>query len=663
VNKSENLPSEDDREARPVFISYATADRKEALAVCKALERRGTKCWIATRDVQPGENYQEAIVRSIRHARALVLVFSEAANHSDEIKKELSLVSRFHVPLMALRIEDVEPSDAFAYELSTRQWIDAFDSWDKSLDSLVRRIDEIHPDAEREAVPARPAAARRAGRGMIPGRPLAIAALMALVLLAAAGAWLFLRPTHAAAHSMVVRWTGFQRLSPELPASMPDAMRDEVIAAFNDDGVVGVSTAAAPPPGDAPAYALGGTVRRDGDKIKVNVRLTNERSGTTLWSNMFTYDSDQQARVPRRIAVDAGNMVRCGLFAASTYPKALPDQLLTDYLQFCANSGEIAFEPGKALDSAKKVVAAVPDFSWGWSAVEIGYLLNRYAAPTDARAEELREQALEAADKAIALDPTNSEALTYKAVLQPLTDWVGAEKLFKQALDARPLACGCEHHIYGLMLQDVGRNSDAIEEFRRSTDVLALNSDSQFALAESLLAAGRADEAKKHFDAAIDLDSSPIAADNLAAVEATLSGNYAAGIKALRNPKIEIPGELRAALLAGYEAMASGNPAAKAAAAKTLMALPPAKRGGVVVATLGALGANREVIQTVAAVFGRKRQDAPSWLFLPVTRGALDDPGFPALAQKLGLMTYWKTTRTKPDVCSTAGPPAFCRMI
>jgi hypothetical protein len=76
VNKPENLSSDDDRNARPVFISYATADRKEALAVCKALERRGTKCWIATRDVQPGENYQEAIVRSIRHARALVLVFS-----------------------------------------------------------------------------------------------------------------------------------------------------------------------------------------------------------------------------------------------------------------------------------------------------------------------------------------------------------------------------------------------------------------------------------------------------------------------------------------------------------------------------------------------------------------------------------------------------------
>jgi hypothetical protein len=44
-------------------------------------------------------------------------------------------------------------------------------------------------------------------------------------------------------------------------------------------------------------------------------------------------------------------------------------------------------------------------------------------------------------------------------------------------------------------------------------------------------------------------------------------------------------------------------------------------------------------------------------------RGALNDPTFPALAQRLGLMHYWRTTHTKPDVCGTSAPPPFCRMI
>ena len=84
--------------SRPVFVSYATADRKRALSVCEAMESRGVTCWISSRDVAPGENYQEAIVHSIRGAGAMVLVFSRAANNSDEIKKELSLASRYRVP-------------------------------------------------------------------------------------------------------------------------------------------------------------------------------------------------------------------------------------------------------------------------------------------------------------------------------------------------------------------------------------------------------------------------------------------------------------------------------------------------------------------------------------------------------------------------------------
>jgi tetratricopeptide (TPR) repeat protein len=667
VNKPDDLPIKVGRDGRPVFISYATADRKEALAVCKALERRGTKCWIATRDVQPGENYQEAIVRAIRQSRALVLVFSEAANNSDEIKKELSLVSRFHVPLMALRIEDVEPSDAFAYELSTRQWIDAFDSWDKSLDSLVRRIGEIdHGDESERPDGGRSSASAgnsRRGRSALPARTLAIAAVAALILLAAAAAWLFLRPGHAAAHSMVVRLTGFQRLSPDLPASMPNAMGDEIIAAFNDDGVVGVSTAAAPPPGDGPAYALGGTVRRDGDKIKVNVRLTNERSGTTLWSNMFSYDSDQQSRVPRRIAIDAGNMVRCGLFAASTYRKALSDAVLADYLQYCNNSGFIQWEPGKALDSARKVVAAAPDFSWGWSAVAGsagGLLLDNPVSP---RAGDYRKQAVDAADKAIALDKSNSEALDIKALLLEPRDLIGRETLLKQALDARPLACGCEHHLYGIFLQGVGRNADAIEEFRRSTDVLALDVDSQFSLADSLLIAGKTDEAKAHLDAAADLAPLSVPPEELAVAEVAVTGDYAAASKALQNPKVQVPAQLRAALQASFQAMASGDSTAKSRAVQMLAALPPEMQRRNAVAMLAALGANREAMQIVERQASHYFVASASWLYLPVSRGALKDPGFPAFAQRIGLIDYWQKSKTRPDFCSVKDAPPVCRMI
>jgi len=66
VNEPKPVSDKDRRISHPVFASCATSDRKQALSACKAIESRGTPCWISSRDVAPGENYQEAIVRPIR---------------------------------------------------------------------------------------------------------------------------------------------------------------------------------------------------------------------------------------------------------------------------------------------------------------------------------------------------------------------------------------------------------------------------------------------------------------------------------------------------------------------------------------------------------------------------------------------------------------------
>ena len=78
-----------------------------------------------------------------------------------------------------------------------------------------------------------------------------------------------------------------------------------------------------PAAGQGPAFALGGTIQRDGDTIRVITRMTNERSGATLWSDNFNY-AGEAPDVPRHDAVDAGNVVRCGLFGASTYASRCP---------------------------------------------------------------------------------------------------------------------------------------------------------------------------------------------------------------------------------------------------------------------------------------------------------------------------------------------------
>ena len=644
-----------------MFISHASADRKRASSVCEAIERRGTDCWLSSRDVEPGENYQEAIVRSIRSAPAVVLVFSRSANHSDEIKKELSLASRYRIPVMALRIEDVEPSDAFAYELATRQWIDAFDGWERSIDALVHRIRQVSASSGMEAGQEAAASSRRGRRRAahpLTGRKRIFAAVAVLLLLASATAWWKLRPDQEPAHPMTVRLAGFQLLSPDLPPTMRDAVSAEISAAFNADGLVGVSTAAAPLTDQGPAYALGGTIQRSGNSIRVIPKLTEERSGATLWASTFDYENDI-SRVPRHIAVDAGNVVRCGLFGASTYHRALPNVVMRDYMQFCQAHWDPSMSEGrKALVPAKRVVAAAPDFSWGWAAVAGAYWKVAMGADDRAHLEAARNAGKQAAERAIAIDSRNSEALFIKAMLLDRRDWLGRGSLLKQAVGAQRLDCGCERHQYGDFLMEVGRVTDGVEQLRQANQMLSLYVYTRLSLADALVVAGKPEEAKEYYAAAADLAPDSVFAQEIRLAEASETGD----LKTLSDSNLPMVAERRAALMAAYRALGSRDGGANTHAARVLLALPEDDQDGTVARLLAALGRPREAFAITQRILGGRRAN-PTFLWHEQMRSVLDDPRFPSIVKQLGLLDYWKRSDSKPDVCGGGEQPAFCRAI
>jgi hypothetical protein len=122
------------------FVSFSSSDREKAKRLCDDVERAGLRCWISLRDVAPGRNYQAEIVHAIETAQVTILLFSAAANASEEVSKELSLASAFKRTVIPFRIEDVMPQGAFLYELATRQWIDAFTGWEPAVGQLVSAI-------------------------------------------------------------------------------------------------------------------------------------------------------------------------------------------------------------------------------------------------------------------------------------------------------------------------------------------------------------------------------------------------------------------------------------------------------------------------------------------------------------------------------------------
>lgn len=108
-----------------VFVSYAHQDKVTADAVCALLEQRGIRCWIAPRDIEPGADWGAAVINAIKSCRAVVLVFSAAANTSPQILREVERAVHLGVPVIPVRLEDVMPEGALEYHLGTVHWLDA----------------------------------------------------------------------------------------------------------------------------------------------------------------------------------------------------------------------------------------------------------------------------------------------------------------------------------------------------------------------------------------------------------------------------------------------------------------------------------------------------------------------------------------------------------
>src|SRR3974377_1992042 len=104
------------------FISYSSKDKTAADAACAVLKSAGVRCWIAPRDIRPGMEYAAAIVEAIDYCRAMVLIFSADANKSAQISREIEHAVKKGVPIVPVRIENIEPTKGWRCCLAHCRW-------------------------------------------------------------------------------------------------------------------------------------------------------------------------------------------------------------------------------------------------------------------------------------------------------------------------------------------------------------------------------------------------------------------------------------------------------------------------------------------------------------------------------------------------------------
>jgi TIR domain len=173
-----------------VFICHASSDAGTAQRIVAVLERAGVRCWIAPRDIEPGEEYTQAILDGLEAAPAVVLVFSAATNESPHVRRELETTVGSDTRIIPVRLEPVEPARSLRYFIGTAQWLDTVDvpreQWEQALVRGVQRALGGGEAAAAAAETARPGPEPTAGndspirRWLVP-----VAAALAVALTAA----------------------------------------------------------------------------------------------------------------------------------------------------------------------------------------------------------------------------------------------------------------------------------------------------------------------------------------------------------------------------------------------------------------------------------------------------------------------------------------------
>ncbi|MCE2563530.1 TIR domain-containing protein [Komagataeibacter sp. FNDCF1] len=185
-----------------VFISFSSKDGEFARKLITDIEKRDIPCWISSRNVEPGADYQDAIIDAMNRCSVILLLFSENANSSKEIAKELAIASKRSKPIIPARIEDIMPSGSLEYQLTTAQFIDLFNDYGATLNRLCTALKREIAIAGGADLPPSTAATYAKPVGGMRKKLLAGGTVAALGILGAGAAVFMHGSSHEPAHDV-----------------------------------------------------------------------------------------------------------------------------------------------------------------------------------------------------------------------------------------------------------------------------------------------------------------------------------------------------------------------------------------------------------------------------------------------------------------------------
>ena len=244
------------------------------------------------------------------------------------------------------------------------------------------------------------------------------------------------------------------------------------------------------------ANVLEGSIRVDGDRIRVTTQLINALDDEHLWaqnydrhlSEIFAIQDEVAELVVRQLEVRLlGEMPRVERTTPEAYDLYLQSKLgLEDYTMDNIAASIAKLEQALSID---------PQFVAAW--ISLGRLYDYQATHTQTYGAAAVERAWSAAENALRLDPYYAAAHSLKGLLMiTKNDLPGSVRHFQRAVELAPADPEVLNDVR-ILLQSLGRFDEARQVLLYLLDRNPLSQQNLYNLAISLVSSGRYEEGEE----------------------------------------------------------------------------------------------------------------------------------------------------------------------
>jgi serine/threonine-protein kinase len=401
---------------------------------------------------------------------------------------------------------------------------------------------------------------------------------------------------------------------------------------------------------------LEGTLRREGNRIRITAELINTRNGFHLWSE--TYERELQGvfalqdEITRSI-VNALKVKLADSLPAHEQRNTEAYELYLQGLYFSNRSSEEDLR--RALNFFQGALEKDPTYSHAWTGIaKVWYFLaDVYVKPLQAY-----PASKEAALKAIALDEKDAEAHCYLSEAKRVLEWdlVGADAELKRALQLDPNSAPA-HLFSGLHPLFRGELKDGLQLILEAEKLDPISSITSYVATAAYLANDRVDDAVIEGQRTLQLDPNYFYLDSVLAAAYREKGNFPEAI-ALYTKAQEATHLPSSGLAVTYTRMGR-----QADAQNILAQLVQARERRYVSAPLiaavsAALGDKEEAFRWLEMAY-EEHSGVLQWIaFLPEFRALHSDARFPHLLQRIGASQDTILKITEATLLKTSDPNA-----